>query len=411
MIFPNLFLEVRKMLFKNLRFKDESIDILIKNGRIAQIGKELNETGESLDCKGLLLSLPFNDPHIHIDSAFTAGQPKYNNSGTLFEGIEIWRVRKRFISKKDFLERTNTLFASYVKNGVQNIRAHLDVTAEGLEIFEWANEQKKIWENKINIQIVAFPQDGILTKDEYKDNLEKVIKIGIDVIGGIPHYEISTRHGWESIDFLLVKAKEHNLLIDMHCDEIDDPNSKFLEYLAARTYELGLAGKVTASHTTAFARYDNAYVRKLWRVLNLSQMNFIANPLVNVHLGGRFDQVDPGRGITRVKELIEQGLNVAYGHDDVQDPWYSLGSGNMMQVLFMGIHLNHLTGQDDINQSLDLISKNSAKLMNLNNFDLKIGSPANFIVLNASSAYEAIRDIATVNLNVKEGKIIYKSKP
>ncbi|CAM9095170.1 amidohydrolase family protein [Mycoplasma todarodis] len=397
-----------KILYKQAKLNNQNIDILVEDGNINKIAKNIAiEVDKTIDCKGGLVLNPFNDPHVHIDSAFTAGEPRFNESGSLFEGIEIWRERKESLTEEDFVKRTDQLFERYVKNGAQNIRAHLDITGNGVEIVKWASKQKQKWANKLNIQLVGFPQDGILTKPEFKENLKKGIEYGLDVVGGIPHYEISTKHGWESIDFLLEVAKENNLLVDMHCDEIDDPNSKFLEYLAAKTYEMGMQGRVTASHTTAFARYNNAYVRKLWGVLEKAQMNFIANPLVNVHLGGRFDEVNPGRGITRVKEILEhEQLTVAYGHDDVRDPWYSLGDANMMQVLFMGLHLNHLTGHNEIKESINLITKNSAKIMNLKNYEIKEGNPANFLIMNEGNIFDVICMIDKVKYNVRNGQVI-----
>ncbi len=399
-----------KILYKQARLNNQTVDILVEDRIIKQIKENIDvETNRIINCENGLVLNPFNDPHVHIDSAFTAGEPRYNESGSLFEGIEIWRERKESLTEEDFIKRTNQLFDRYVINGTQNIRAHLDITGNSVEIVKWAFKQKQKWAKKLNIQLVGFPQDGILTKSEFKQNLQKGIEYGLDVIGGIPHYEISTKHGWESIDYLLKVAKDNDLLVDMHCDEIDDPNSKFLEYLAARTCEMKMQGKVTASHTTAFTRYNNAYVRKLWGVLEKAEMNFIANPLVNVHLGGRFDDNNPGRGITRVKEILEHDkLTVAYGHDDVRDPWYSLGDANMMQVLFMGLHLNHLTGHNQIKESIELITKNSAKIMKIENYEIKEGNPANFLVMHEDNIFDVIRMIDKVKFNVRNGRIINK---
>ncbi len=397
-----------KQLYKKASFNNKVIDILVEDGIIRQIASDIKTNAdETIDCENGLLLPPFNDPHVHIDSAFTAGEPTFNQSGSLFEGIEIWRQRKTSLTEKDFVKRTDALFKRYVANGTQNIRAHIDITGDGVDIVQWAVKQKQKWADKLTIQLVGFPQDGILTKPEFKKNLETSIKHGLDVIGGIPHYELSTKHGWESIDYLLSVAKENNLLVDMHCDEIDDPNSQFLEYLAAKTYEMNMQGKVTASHTTAFARYNNSYVRKLWGILEKAEMNFIANPLVNVHLGGRFDKNNPGRGITRVKEIMEhKQLTVAYGHDDIKDPWYSLGDANMLQVLFMGLHLNHLTGYQQIQKSINLITKNSAKIMKLDNYEIQEGHPAHFLIMHEDNIFDVIRVIDKVKFNVRSGKII-----
>lgn len=401
-----------KQLFKNLVYKDKKIDVLVDKDIISKMATTISnsEADKIIDCQNKLLSLPFNDPHVHIDSTMTAGEPRFNKSGSLFEGIEIWRQRKKKLTQDDFAKRTDLLFTKYIKNGVQNVRAHIDITGESVEIIKWAVQQKKKWAEKINLQIVAFPQDGIFSSTNGQKHMQKAIDYGADVLGCIPHYEFSTSLGLKSINYVLDLAQHNNLLVDAHCDEIDDGNSKFLEHLAAETWVKKMQGQVTASHTTAFSRYNPAYVRKLWRVLQEAQLNFIANPLINVHLGGRFDNVTPGRGITMVKQMLANKINVAYGHDDVQDPWYPLGDANMLQVLFMGIHLNHLTGYQEIIKSWNLITTNSAKIMNLSQYKIKEGNLANFIVLEALNTFEAIRLISPVHLNVKKGKILFQKK-
>ena len=391
--------------FKNLNFNNSKVDIKVEGGFIKKIEPH-DKKREGNDYKEALVLPPFNDPHIHIDSVLTMGKPYYNKSGSLFEGINIWRKHKQNLNKNDFIKRTNELFKMYIKNGIQNIRAHIDITNTNLEIIKWTIEQKEKWKQKLNIQIAAFPQDGVLSVVDGKKQMETAIVYGVDVLGGIPHYEFSSKLGYKSIEYILDLAKEKNLLVDMHCDEIDDGNSKFLEHLATETWLRKMQNKVTASHTTAFAHYNNAYVYKLWRILKISKINFIANPLVNVHLGGRFESKNKGRGITRVKEIIDNKINIAFGHDDIQDPWYSLGNANMLQVLFMGIHLSHLMGINEIENSINLITNNSAKIMQLKNYGIKIGHPANFIILEANSIYDAIRMIANVKENIRFGKKI-----
>ena len=391
--------------FRNLTLDNKAVDIEVKNGIIKQIIKHNNQNKES-NYNGALVLAPFNDPHIHIDSALTAGTPHYNQSGELFEGINIWRERKKVLIESDFIERTNKLFNRYVQNGVQNVRAHIDITGESVEIIRWANKQKAQWKNKINLQIVAFPQDGLLSTKSGQKNMIKAIQYGADVLGGIPHYEFSQQLGFKSIEHILDLAKQNNLLVDIHCDEIDDSNSRFLEHLATESWKRNLQQKVTASHTTAFSRYNDAYVARIWRVLKMAKIHFIANPLVNVHLGGRFDKGIKGRGITRVKELIANNINVAFGHDDVQDPWYPLGDANMMQVLFMGIHLCHLMGINEIKNAINLITLNSAKIMQLKDYGIKVGHPAHFIILSENNLYDAIRKIASVKANIRFGNQI-----
>lgn len=397
---------MKSILFKNVTLNNQNCHILVVDGLIKEISKAVLKADQVVECQSGLVLPPFNDPHVHIDSAFSAGVPRFNESGSLFEGIEIWKETQQTLTEDVFIKRTNKLFNLYVKNGVQNIRAHVDVSGKNLNVLKWAIKQKKVWADKLNIQLVAFPQNGLLTYPHTLTNYKEAITLGVDVLGGIPHYELSAQLGYKSIDLILELAKKHQLLVDIHCDEIDDGNSRFLEYLSAQTFHYDLINYVTASHTTAFAYYNQAYVQKLWRSFKLSKINFIANPLINVHLGGRFENINPGRGITQVKKMLENKINVAYGHDDIEDPWYPMGTANMMQVLFMGIHLNHLLGKTQIIKSIDLITNNSAKLMHLKNYGITKNMPANFIIFEEKTIFDTIKKIGKIRLNIRQGKII-----
>ena len=263
----------------------------------------------------------------------------------------------------------------------------------------------------VMLQIVAFPQEGILSYPNGLELLEEALKLGADVIGAIPHFEFTREYGVQSIEKVFELAKKYNVLVDVHCDEIDDEQSRFIEVLAAKAYENNMGHKVTASHTTAMHSYNGAYTYKLFRLLKMSGINFVANPLVNIHLQGRFDTYPKRRGITRVKEMLEADINVCFGHDDIFDPWYPLGTGNMLQVLHMGLHVCQIMGYGQINDSLKLIGKNSARTLNIENeYGIEVGKPGNCIILPAENAYDAVRRQVPVAYSIRRGKVIAKTQ-
>jgi cytosine/creatinine deaminase len=403
------------MLVKNVLLKDQEglFDILIENGIITKIDKNLNvEDYEVIDGKGGFALPPFVEPHVHLDATLTAGEPRWNESGTLFEGIQCWSERKPMLSFEDVKERARKALSWQIANGIQFVRTHVDVTDPTLTALKAMLELREEMKEYVTIQIVAFPQDGILSYPNGLGLLEEALKLGADVIGAIPHFEFTREYGVESIDKIFELAKKYNTLIDVHCDEIDDEQSRFLEVVATRAYENNMGEKVTASHTTAMHSYNNAYTYKLFRLLKMSGINFVANPLVNIHLQGRFDTYPKRRGITRVKELLEAGLNVCFGHDDIFDPWYPLGTGNMLQVLHMGLHVCQMMGYREINESIALITENSAKTLNiLDNYGIKEGKPGSLIILPAENGYDAIRRQVSVAYSIRNGRIISRTSP
>lgn len=311
------------MLIKNakLRNNDNLVDILIKDGVITKIDSNIEvNNDEIIDAKGFLVIPPFIEPHIHLDTTLTAGEPKWNESGTLFEGIERWSERKEFLTIEDVKTRARKAITWQVANGIQFIRTHVDTTDPSLTAIKAMVELREELKDYVTIQIVAFPQEGILSYPNGLELLEEALKLGADVIGAIPHFEFTREYGVESIDKMFELAKKYDVLIDVHCDEIDDEQSRFVEVLATRAYENNMGNKVTASHTTAMHSYNGAYAYKLFRLLKMSGINFIANPLVNIHLQGRFDTYPKRRGVTRVKEMVESNINVCFGHDDIMDP-------------------------------------------------------------------------------------------
>lgn len=399
------------MLLKNLVIenKEEKLDIRVLDGKFHEIDKVIlpNVNEEVIDCEGKLALPPFVDSHVHLDTCLSLPQTGENESGTLFEGIQIWGKYRSKMDKRELKERALKTIQLYVDNGVQYIRSHVDITSGSFLGLEALLELKEEVKNLVEIQIVAFPQDGIMSSKQTKEILVEAVNIGADVIGAIPHFEFTREYGVESIDFIMKLAEKTEKLVDVHCDEIDDEQSRFLEVLATKAYEMGIGEKVSASHTTAMHSYNLAYCSKLFRILGLSKINIIANPLVNVNLQGRFDSYPKRRGITRVKELLESGINVSFGHDDICDPFYPLGNGNMCEVLTMGLHLCHMMGYSELLNSYKIITYNGAKTLNLGEkYKILKGNDANLILLDAPDFLTALRNKSKVVSSMRKGVFI-----
>ncbi|MDY6899168.1 MAG: cytosine deaminase, partial [Cyanobacteriota bacterium] len=346
--------------------ESKTVDIAIKDGQITAISPNLNQSAaQELDLSEKLVSPPFVESHIHLDSVLTAGQPRWNQSGTLFEGIKIWGDRKRKISLEDVKNRALTMLKQQAAQGILFVRTHADVSEPQLIALKALLELRDKVKDWITVQVVAFPQDGIYSDSQNEILLEKSLEMGADAVGGIPHYELTREDGVRSVEKIFDLAEKYNRLIDIHCDEIDDEQSRFLEVVAAQAIRRNNGSRVTASHTTAFGSYNNAYAFKLMGFLQRSQINFIANPLINITLQGRADTYPKRRGVTRVKELWQNNLNVSFGHDCVQDPWYSLGTGSMLDVAHMGVHICHMTGREEVNACYQMVTSNGAKTLNL----------------------------------------------
>ena len=404
------------MLYKNLYIENaaETSDIRVENGKIAQIGANLTARPgeETRDFAGKLALPPLIESHVHLDTCLTAGDPVWNLSGTLFEGIECWAKRKEKLTREDVRERVHRAVRLYAVNGIQHIRTHVDVTDPKLTAMEALLELREELRDVMDIQVVAFPQEGIESYPNGRALMENAVRMGADCVGAIPHFEFTREYSVSSLNFAVELAEKYDKLVDVHCDEIDDEASRGLETLAARAYESGLCDRVTASHTTAMHSYNNAYVQRLMRLLKLSRINFVSNPLVNTHLQGRIDTYPKRRGITRVKELTEAGVNVSFGHDDIFDPWYPMGTGSLRDVVFMGLHVCQMMGYEDIMNSYRFISTNAAKTLHLGEkYGIKAGNPASFIVLDAKNYYDALNTNATVLLSCRNGRVVAEGRP
>lgn len=385
-------------------------EILIENGQFKAIGNDLADADEVVDLEGRLVLPPYVDPHLHLDYIFSGlGEGNANISGTLFEGIQRWSDNKKSLTEEMVRERALKGIKKELNHGVQFIRTHVDITDPNLTGMKALIKLREELKDIVTLQLVAFPQEGFYRYKGAEDLMEKALTMGADVAGGIPHFEISYEHGVESLKRIVDMAIKHKVMIDIHCDENDDPNSRFLEVLNALVMEKDYGKFTTASHTTSFGSVENSYANKMLGLFKDSQINFISCPTENAHLQGRGDTYPKRRGLTRVKELLANGNNVAFAQDSIADYWYPLGNGNMMNILDNGIHLAHYTHIDEINKAFDLITYHGANIMRVNDeYGIEAGKPANFIILAAKDPYEAIRERAEVLMSVRNGQYLFK---
>lgn len=398
------------MLVRNARLIDgrESQDVLALDGRIAEVGPRLEAPAGAriVEADGWLLSPPFVDAHFHMDATLSYGLPRVNASGTLLEGIALWGELKPQLTQEALVERALQYCDWAVAKGLLAIRTHVDVCDDRLLAVEALLQVKKTVAPYLDLQLVAFPQDGLLRAPSALANLTRALDLGVDVVGGIPHFERTMADGAESVRILCELAAERGLRVDMHCDESDDPLSRHIETLAFQTQRLGLHGRVTGSHLTSMHSMDNYYVSKLLPLMAEAQVHAIANPLINITLQGRHDSYPKRRGMTRVPELMAAGINVAFGHDCVMDPWYSLGSADMLEVAQMGLHVAQMTSQAQMRACFDAVTVNAARLMGLGGYGIDVGKRADFVLLQARDPIEAIRLRANRLMVVRRGRIV-----
>lgn len=404
-----------KIVNARLRGREGLHRIELDGARIAAIAAQLapaDAGGDELDAAGNLVVPPFVEPHIHLDATLTAGEPAWNMSGTLFEGIERWAERKALVTREDTKTRAKKTIDMLVEHGIQHVRTHVDVTDPTLAALKAMLEVREETRHLIDLQIVAFPQEGIESYRGGRELMAEAIALGADVVGGIPHFENTREQGVSSIRFLMDLAERTGCLVDVHCDETDDPQSRFLEVLAEEARVRDMGERVTASHTTAMGSRDNAYCSKLFRLLKLSRINFVSCPTESIHLQGRFDTFPKRRGLTRVAELDRAGLNVCFGQDSIVDPWYPLGNGNILRILEAGLHICHMLGYADLQRALDLVTGNSAKTLHLGErYGLEVGRPANLLILSADSDYELLRSQGHALVSIRDGEILMRRTP
>lgn len=397
-----------------LRHQEGTFDIKVENGIIESIQSsgEVYQQGEKIiDLEGKLVCEPYCDPHIHLDYVFTNDSFGENKTGTLFDGIASWSDSKSNLSIDVMKERARIGIREQILGGTQYIRTHVDVTDPKFTGLKAMLEIKEEYKEKVDIQIVAFPQEGMYSFPDGDKLVEEALVMGADVVGAIPHFEFTSKLGQKSVEKAVELALKYNKLIDVHCDETDDEQSRFLEFLAYESMINGIGEKTTASHTCAMGSYNNAYTFKLFNLLKKSKINMISCPTENIHLQGRFDSYPKRRGLTRVKELWDEDINVCFAQDSICDPWYPLGNGNLMYVLDAGVHIAQLTSPDYMNRSLDLITVNGAKTLGIEEkYMLKEGNPANFIVIDAGNDFDALRNRATAIASIRNGEFLFKKK-
>jgi cytosine/creatinine deaminase len=415
---------VTDLILRNARLSGQQLtDIYVDGGVITAIGAAppasgdaVTGTGEgpaaqTIDLGGRLVTPPLVEPHIHLDAVLTVGQPRPNVSGSLFEGIAVWADRVADLTYADVQSRVRQVLQWQLACGVQHVRSHVDVCDPELTALRALIDLREEIRGLIDLQLVAFPQQGIFGFDGGSDLMRRAAQLGADVIGGIPHYELTREDGVESVKFALALADEHGLAVDIHCDETDDDHSRFVEVMAAETIKRGMSGRVTASHTTAMHSYNGAYAYRVINNIARAGLHMVTNPLDNSVLQGRFDTGPIRRGHTRVKQLLEAGVNVCIGHDSVMDPWYPLGYGDPLQAAFVLVHLGQLSGDAELRRLIEMITVSPAAALSVPDYGLRPGGPADLVVFDAPSEADALRLIAPRTLVLRQGKIVARATP
>ncbi|WP_010139374.1 amidohydrolase family protein [Oceanicola sp. S124] len=402
------------LLIRNATLPDGTagVDIAVKDGKIAEVAPGITaEAGEVVEAEGQLVTPPFVDPHFHMDATLSLGLPRMNVSGTLLEGISLWGELRPTLTKEALIERAVRYCDLAVSKGLLAVRSHVDVSDPRLVTAEALLEVREIVAPYIDLQLVAFPQDGFYRCPEAADALIRALDMGVDIVGGIPHFERTMEEGARSVEALCRIAADRGLRVDMHCDETDDPLSRHVETLAAQTVRFGLQGRVAGSHLTSMHSMDNYYVSKLIPLMAEAELAAIPNPLINIMLQGRHDTYPKRRGLTRIPELLEAGITVGFGQDCVLDPWYSMGTGDLLDVAHMALHATQLGSGEDKKQLFQMVTTNSAKIMGLEGYGLARGCNADLVLLQARDAAEAIR-LRPNRLKVwRRGKLVSETAP
>jgi cytosine deaminase len=389
-------------------------DVVVEGGMITSItpaGKgQAAREAPVLDADGRLVSPPFVDPHIHLDSVLTVGEPRHNESGTLIEGILTWSERKKTLSHEDVKRRAREAIRWEVALGTGVIRSHVDVCDPSLTALQALLELRAEVRDILELELIAFPQDGVMSFPDGTELMRKAMELGCDVVGGIPHYEWTREDGVAEVNFVFDLAQEFGRPLDLHCDETDDDQSRFLETVLARTMRNGLQGRVNASHTTAMGSYNDAYMFKLLQIMKRAGVTIVANPLTNIVLQGRFDSYPKRRGMARVKELDAAGVNVACGHDCIMDPWYPVGTGSMLDAVHMLVHVGQMTGRDELSRAFAMIVTNPLRATG-REWAIAEGRPGHLLVLECEDEVEAIRLRATPRWVVRNGRVVAETEP
>lgn len=388
----------------------EFVDVHVDEGVVVALATPNGQPADArsvVEGRGALAAPPYVEPHIHLDSVLTAGEPRWNETGTLWEGIACWTERKASLSREDVIERAEEVIGWQVANGVLFIRSHVDITDPNLVALEALIEVRDRVRDVVDLQLVAFPQEGICSFHGGEQLMQEAIRRGVDAVGAIPHFEDTREDGIRSLEIAVNLACRFGLLVDVHCDEIDDDQSRFIEVLATQALRTGMADRVTASHTTAMGSYPPAYSFKLHRTMRRSGINVVANPLVNLHLQGRFDEYPKRRGMTQVKELLEAGINVAFGHDTIMDPWYPIGTGNPVEVALVGAHAAQMMAPHEITECFQMVTDRAARVMALGDrYGIRVGVPANLLLFSAEDPFDIVRRQVRPSHVISRGRVV-----
>ena len=383
------------------------VSVAVQDGRIVEVTPGLQAPAhEAVDAGGMLLSPPFCDPHFHMDATLSYGLPRVNQSGTLLEGIALWGELKPLLTEEALVERALAYCDWAVARGLLHIRSHVDTSDPSLLPVRAMLEVKRRVAPYIDLQLVAFPQDGFYRDPTARANTLRALDLGVDVVGGIPHFERTMAEGRASVTELCEIAAARDLPVDLHCDETDDPESRHIEQLAYEARRLGLQGRVAGSHLTSMHSMDNYYVSKLLPLIAEAGVSAIPNPLINIVIQGRHDSYPKRRGLTRVPEMRAAGIRVGWGQDCVLDPWYSLGTADMLDVAHMGLHVAQMTSPADMRACFDMVTEVNAAILGLPDYGLRQGALASLVVLEASDPVEALRLRATRRLVVSRGRVV-----
>lgn len=405
-------------IYKNAKLrKNRGIrDLVVENGKFLEVEKDAAgkyDNANIIDLEGRLVSEPYVESHIHLDYVYTADMPKERTgSGTLFEAIDKWSESKNALTLDVIKDRAREAIKNQISYGIQYVRTHVDVTDPALTAFKAMLELKEELKDIVELQLIAFPQEGYYSYPGGDELVEEALKMGADVVGGIPHFEFTREMGVQSVKKAFELALKYDRLVDIHCDETDDEQSRFVETVASEAYFSGLGKRATASHTCAMGSYNNAYAFKMMSKFSKSGLNFVSCPTENCYLQGRYDTYPKRRGLTRIDELVKNGINLSFAQDSISDPWYPLGNGNLMNQVDFGLHLGHMMSIEQIANGLDFITFNGAKTLNLgDDYEIKKGNPASFIVLEADNEIDAIRNRSGILLSVREGKRLFERSP
>jgi cytosine/creatinine deaminase len=403
-----------ELIVRNARLLDgRLLDIAVQDARFARIGPSLDlDAAQVIDAAGRLVTAPLVDCHLHLDASLTAGRPRFNESGTLIEGIEVWGELKPTLTEQDVFDRASEIVRWSAAQGTLWIRAHADVSGENDAMVRGLLRVRDELAELCTIQVTAFPQDGIYAREGDERRLEEAIRIGVDCIGGIPHYEPTAELGLREVHRVFELAKTHSRRIDIHCDETDDPSSRYLEVMADNTVASGLAGRVTASHCTAMGSYEPYYSSKLRGFLRRSGINIVVNPYANSLVQGRLDPYPKRRGFAQLKELLAAGVNVSLGNDVIIDPWYPMGKADLIDAAHLALHFTYMSGREEITEMLRVATERGARTLGVEDeYGIEEGKPADFVVFDAPTPIDVISLRATRRYVIRHGRVIAETNP